>query len=84
MERKTKIFLGAFINYTNAQNLNCLAIAKHLDKDKFEVLTLELFSGNLESNIGKIQGVKIFKCFKPFRISGYLGINNAMCWLGYI
>lgn len=73
MERKTKIFLGAFINYTNAQNLNCLAIAKHLDKDKFEVFTLELFSGNLESNIGKIQGVKIFKCFKPFRISGYLG-----------
>ena len=73
MSKKIKIFLGGFINLTNAQNLNCLAIAKHLDKEKFEVYTLELFSGNLESQIGRIPGVQIFNCFKPFRISGYLG-----------
>lgn len=73
MKKKTKIFLGAFINFTNAQNLNCLALAKHLDKNKFEVFTLELFSGNLESQKKKIQGVNIFNCFQPFRISGYIG-----------
>ena len=73
MSKKIKVFLGGFINYTNAQNLNCLALAKHLDKDKFTVYTLELFSGNLESQQNKIKGVHIFNCFKPYRISGYLG-----------
>jgi len=42
--KKIKIFLGAYINSTNAQNLNCLALAKYLDKDKFDVYTLELKS----------------------------------------
>ncbi|WP_282787877.1 glycosyltransferase family 4 protein [Flavobacterium croceum] len=73
MTKKVKVFLGGFINYTNAQNLNCLALAKHLDKEKFTVYTLELFSGNLESQQNKIKGVHIFNCFKPYRISGYLG-----------
>jgi glycosyltransferase involved in cell wall biosynthesis len=73
MSKKIKIFLGGFINLTNAQNLNCLSIARHLNKDKFEVYTLELYSGNLDSQIGKIPGVQIFNCFKPFRISGYFG-----------
>jgi glycosyltransferase involved in cell wall biosynthesis len=71
--KKIKIFLGGFINYTNAQNLNCLALAKHLNKDKFDVFTLEYYVGNLESNKGKIPGVKIFNCFKPARLSLYLG-----------
>jgi glycosyltransferase involved in cell wall biosynthesis len=70
---KIKIFLGGFVNYTNAQNLNCLGLAQHLDKEKFDVYTLELHSGNLDSQVGKIPGVTIFNCFKPFRISGYLG-----------
>lgn len=34
---KIKIFLGAYVNFPNAQNVNCDNIAKHLDKDKFEV-----------------------------------------------
>ena len=33
--KKVKIFLGGYINYTNAQNLNCRALAIYLDKDKF-------------------------------------------------
>lgn len=73
MSKKIKVFLGGFINYTNAQNLNCLALAKYLDKEKFTVYTLVLFSGNLESQQDKIKGVHIFNCFKPYRISGYLG-----------
>ena len=68
---KIKIFLGGYINLTNAQNLNCLALAKYLDKSKFEIYTLEVYSGNLSKN--KIDGVKIFHCFKPFKLSKYLG-----------
>lgn len=35
--KKIKIFLGAYVNFPNAQNINCDNIAKYLDKDKFEV-----------------------------------------------
>jgi len=69
--KKIKIFLGAYINSTNAQNLNCLALAKHLNKEKFDVYTLELYSGNLENNT--IDGVKVFRCFYPHKISMYIG-----------
>lgn len=37
---KTKIFLGAYVNFPNAQNVNCDHIAKYLDKKKFEVHTM--------------------------------------------
>lgn len=72
-QQKIKVFLGAYINSTNAQNLNCQALAQHLDKNKFQIYTLELYSGNLESKKGKIPGVKIFNCFRPFKVSKYLG-----------
>jgi len=68
---KIKVFLGGYINSTNAQNLNCLALAKYLDKEKFEIYALEVYSGNLPKN--NIKGVKTFRCFKPFKISRYLG-----------
>lgn len=72
-QRKIKVFLGGFINFTNAQNLNCLALAKHLEKRKFEVYALELYSGQLESQKGKVSGLNVFQCFRPAKISLYLG-----------
>jgi glycosyltransferase involved in cell wall biosynthesis len=71
MMKKVKVFLGAYINSTNAQNLSCLTLAEHLNKDRFEVYTLEIYNGNLER--ASIPGVKTFYCFYPFKISGYLG-----------
>lgn len=38
--KKIKIFLGAYVNFPNAQNVNCDNIAKYLNKDKFEVHTM--------------------------------------------
>lgn len=32
-----RIFLGAYVNFPNAQNINCDNIARHLDKERFEV-----------------------------------------------
>lgn len=66
-----KVFLGGYINSTNAQNLNCNALAKHLDKNKFEIYTLEIYSGKLKNR--SMEGVNIFHCFYPHRISVYLG-----------
>lgn len=40
MDKKIKIFLGAYVNFPNAQNINCEHIARYLDKDKFEVHTM--------------------------------------------
>lgn len=69
--KKIRIFLGAYINTTNAQNLNCLALARHLDKEKFDIYALELYSGNLDNP--PVYGVKTFRCFYPHKISKYLG-----------
>ena len=71
--KKIKIFLGGFINSTNAQNLNCLALAKYLDKTKYEVYTMAFENGDF--NIEPIEGVKIIKARLPYRIFKY------WCWL---
>ena len=66
--KKIKVFLGGYINYTNAQNLNCRAIAEHLNKDKFEVYALKVHFGD-----NKKYTSKSFNCFKPFRITQHFG-----------
>ena len=42
---KIKVFLGGYINYTNAQNINCRGVAEHLDKNNF--------SGEIPAAIGQ-------------------------------
>ena len=65
---RIKVFLGGYINYTNAQNLNCRAISEHLNKDKFEVYALKVHFGD-----NKKYTEKSFNCFKPFRITKHFG-----------
>ena len=38
--KKIKSFLGAYVNFPNAQNINCDNIARYLDKGIFEVHTM--------------------------------------------
>ena len=66
--RKIKVFLGGYVNYTNAQNLNCRSIADYLDKNKFKVYSLRLYYGSNE----KFK-FKTFLCFKPFSITHHIG-----------
>ncbi|MBL6876011.1 MAG: glycosyltransferase family 4 protein [Chitinophagales bacterium] len=68
-KKKIKVFLGGYINSINAQNLNCRALAQHLDKSNFQVLTLSLYSGSLPS----ITGARTFRCFWPHKLSAYMG-----------
>ncbi len=68
--KKIKLFLGAYINSTNAQNINCLALAKYLDKNMFDLYALELYSGNLQNE--SIEGVSVFRCFYPHKLSKYI------------
>ena len=67
MSRRVKLFLGAYVNSINAQNLNCLALAKFLDKSQFNITVLSIHS---QSHV-KIEGVKVFKCIWPHRIMVY-------------
>ena len=67
---KKKIFLGAYLNYTNAQNLNCLSLARHLDKEKFDIHALTTQFG--DNNIEDIS-IKLFHCFSPFVFTKYIG-----------
>lgn len=66
-----KVFLGGYINFTNAQNLNCRSIAQNIDKEIFEVFTLELYNGQGSGIESK--GIHTFWCFRPHRVSIYLG-----------
>jgi glycosyltransferase involved in cell wall biosynthesis len=69
--KKIKVFLGGYTNFTNAQNLNCKALARYLDKSKFDIYTLEIYSGDLKTNT--IQDIHTFNMFYPHRISIYIG-----------
>ena len=68
VKKKVKIFLAGFINYPNAQNLNCLALSKHLNPSIFEIYTLTTYHAE------KIKtDTTIFHCFYPFRFSSLIG-----------
>lgn len=68
-KKKIKIFLGAYLNYINAQNLNCLALAKYLDPDKYDIYALKINTiKDVTSN------AVLFNCFKPLKITTTVAI----------
>lgn len=80
-KKKLKIFFGAFLNHDNAQNLNCLALAKNLDPAKFTTYALSIYSS------AKVDTKAIlFHCFYPFRISFVLGFLWGLikCDIAYL
>ncbi len=56
--KRQKIFLGAYLNVINAQNLNCRSLSKYLDKKKYKIISLSL-GNNLD--LDKIEDVFIIK-----------------------
>lgn len=76
---KVKVFLGGYINYTNAQNLNCRALAKYLDKDKFECAAMLFPNGNLPVD-AEWDKVKLFNCFRPIRYGHYIAFLRGIMW----
>lgn len=76
--QKIKVFLSGAVNSTNAQNLNCLALARHLDKSRFEIRTLTVYSGDLQ--IEKIEGVKYLPIRYPAKIWHPLQLIRGILW----
>lgn len=59
--KKIKIFLGAYVNFPNAQNINCDNIARYLDKDKFEVHTMYTPKKPIDKKQYKEMGIKLHR-----------------------
>lgn len=78
---KIKVFLGGYINYTNAQNINCRGVAEHLDKNNFQVYTLTAHFGKKEAF-----QVQTFNCFRPFNVSKHIGflLGVIKCDIAYL
>lgn len=77
--KKIKVFLGGYVNCTNAQNLNCRALAKYLDKDKFECAVMLFPNGNLPVD-SDLDGVKLFSCRRPVRCWHYITFLRGIMW----
>ena len=75
---KIKIFLGAYVNASNAQNLNCRSIAKNINKKQFRIKALISYSGDL--NIPIIDEVEYISAFYPHRISKYIAYLKGIFW----
>lgn len=59
--KKIKIFLGAYVNFPNAQNVNCDNIAQYLDKEKFEVHTMYTNKKPIDKKAYKDQDIRLHK-----------------------
>ena len=61
MNKKIKIFLGGYVNFPNAQNVNCDNIARYLDKEKFEVHTMYTNKKAIDKKVYKDQDIHLHK-----------------------
>ncbi len=80
---KIRVFLGGYVNYINAQNINCCSIAKFLNKKKFKVYMLSTYFG---TDHNKNNNINVFNCFKPFTLSKHLGYlwGIIICDVAYL
>ena len=75
--KKKKIFLGAYVNQLNAQNINCKSISLHLNKERYQVKSLVL--GN--KNIPNLHGVSYFKVSSLcYSFSNLFAFIRAILW----
>ena len=84
--RKIKIFLGAPINQAQAQGLNCLGLATHLDKNKFEIYTMTVSNRNMEIDNKLLPQIHVINYNPRFKITKKLCIiwgiwKSDVCYL---
>ena len=69
MAKRQKVFLGAYVNSINAQNLNCRALALHIDSKKFKCSAMEL--QNLKENY-----LPFLVQLKFLKYAGHIGLTS--------
>ena len=79
--KKIKVFLGAYVNSTQAQCLNCRALAKWLDRDKFMVAARTIYSGDLAiDELRPDEGLKLFRVCYPAKIWSWVQFVRGLLW----
>lgn len=81
--KKIKVFLGGYINSTNAQNLNCRSLALHLNRNKFEIGVMTYPGEDL--SVGKeFNHVKKFSLlaplYRPLKFLRYIVYFRGLLW----
>lgn len=81
--KRIKIFLGGYVNSINAQNLNCRALAIHLNKEKFDVGVMTYPGASLPMGT-ELDNVKKFslpcKLYRPLRWVRYITYLRGLLW----
>lgn len=75
--KKIKIFLGGFVNYLAAQNINCRSLSKYLDKEKFDVYTI-LYPYPNANDFVESKGVYYIKMNKHLRLMGWVAVVKGI------
>lgn len=61
MKKKIRLFLAAYVNFPNAQNINCDNIARYINKDKFEVHVMYTNKMPIDKAYYRSKGVHLHK-----------------------
>lgn len=77
--KKIKLFLGGYVNYLNAQNINCRALSEHLDKNRFEMMTILSHIGNA-NDFKRTEGVRYIRGRWPMRFFQYYVWFRGVAW----
>ena len=70
-KNRIRVFLGGYVNFLNAQNINCRALSEHLDKKRFEVWTMLYWYQNAK-DFQRMPGVHYLWSRRPVRFLGWL------------
>ncbi|MCM1291725.1 MAG: glycosyltransferase [Bacteroides sp.] len=79
MKRRIKVFLGGYVNFLNAQNINCRALSEHLDKDRFEVTTMLHWHQNAK-DFKHVPRVKYIQLRRPSKLWSRLCYLRGITW----
>lgn len=78
---RIKIFLGGYVDFLNAQNINCRALSEYLDKDKFDIMTMRFCKGKANAkDFVPTPGVKYLRLHRPTRYDVYRIYAQGIAW----
>lgn len=85
MSKRIKVFLGGYVNFLNAQNINCRALSEHLNKERFEVWTMTFWYQNA-NDFKKLPGVHYLHAYRSIRFLGWIPyfIGLLRCDVAYL
>ncbi len=78
---KIKVFLGGYVNFLNAQNINCRALSEHLDKKRFEVSTMLFPEVSANAHDFKpVANVRYIRAKRPMRLFSWGAYLKGIMW----